>query len=153
MHDSNVLTSHNDNSRTGAYLAETTLTPANVKLTTFGKLYERTIQGDIYAQLLFVQSVHTPRGTKNVFFVATSTNDLYAFEADDTNPDPYAGITAENAERLFGAFVTTKSNGMGMGLAICRSIIQAHGGCIWIEPNLTEGAAFHFTLPLHQVAS
>jgi PAS domain S-box-containing protein len=75
-------------------------------------------------------------------------------EADQvsiTVKDSGVGITAENADRLFGAFVTTKSNGMGMGLSICRSIIQAHGGHIWIEPNLTEGAAFHFTLPLHQV--
>jgi signal transduction histidine kinase len=74
-------------------------------------------------------------------------------EADQVSisvKDSGVGISAENADRLFGAFVTTKSNGMGMGLSICRSIIQAHGGCIWVEPNLTEGAAFHFTLPLHQ---
>jgi signal transduction histidine kinase len=74
-------------------------------------------------------------------------------EADQVSiavEDSGVGIPSENADRLFGAFVTTKSNGMGMGLSICRSIIQAHGGCIWVEPNLTEGAAFHFTLPLHQ---
>jgi PAS domain S-box-containing protein len=64
--------------------------------------------------------------------------------------DSGVGIAAENADRLFGAFVTTKPNGMGMGLSICRSIIQAHGGCIWIEPNLSEGAAVHFTLPVHR---
>jgi PAS domain S-box-containing protein len=63
--------------------------------------------------------------------------------------DRGVGIPAENADRLFGAFVTTKSNGMGMGLSICRSIIQAHGGRIWVVSNLTEGAAFHFTLPSH----
>lgn len=66
-----------------------------------------------------------------------------------TVKDSGVGIAAETADRLFGAFVTTKSNGMGMGLSICRSIIQAHGGRIWIEPNLREGAALHFTLPLH----
>lgn len=64
--------------------------------------------------------------------------------------DSGVGIRAENANRLFDAFVTTKANGMGMGLSICRSIIQAHGGDIWTEPNLTEGAAFYFTLPSHQ---
>jgi C4-dicarboxylate-specific signal transduction histidine kinase len=68
-----------------------------------------------------------------------------------TVKDSGVGIAAENADGLFGAFVTSKSNGMGMGLSICRSIIQAHSGSIWIEPNLTEGAAFHFTVPLHQV--
>jgi C4-dicarboxylate-specific signal transduction histidine kinase len=74
-------------------------------------------------------------------------------EADQVSivvKDSGVGISADNADRLFGAFVTTKSNGMGMGLSICRSIIQAHGGRIWVEPDLTEGAAFHFTLPLHQ---
>jgi PAS domain S-box-containing protein len=64
--------------------------------------------------------------------------------------DSGVGISAEHADRLFGPFVTTKSDGMGMGLSICRSIIQAHGGRIWVEPNLIEGAAIRFTLPLHQ---
>ena len=60
------------------------------------------------------------------------------------------GISAENADRLFNAFFTTKSSGMGMGLSICRSIIEAHGGRVWAEPNLPQGAIFHFTVPLHQ---
>jgi signal transduction histidine kinase len=60
------------------------------------------------------------------------------------------GISAENADRLFNAFFTTKSTGMGMGLSICRSIIEAHGGRLWAEPNLPQGATFHFTLPSHQ---
>jgi signal transduction histidine kinase len=65
--------------------------------------------------------------------------------------DSGVGIAAENTDRLFGAFVTSKSAGMGMGLSICRSIIQSHGGCIWIEPDLAQGAAVHFTLPFQQV--
>jgi signal transduction histidine kinase len=60
------------------------------------------------------------------------------------------GISAEDADRLFRAFFTTKTSGMGMGLSICRSIIEAHGGRVWAEPNLPRGASFHFTLPLHQ---
>jgi len=67
--------------------------------------------------------------------------------------DSSVGIAAENADRLFDAFVTSKSNGMGMGLSICRSIIQAHGGRMWIEPNLTGGAALHFTPPLYKVGA
>jgi PAS domain S-box-containing protein len=60
------------------------------------------------------------------------------------------GISAESADLLFDAFFTTKSSGMGMGLSICRSIIEAHGGRVWAEPNLPRGASFYFTLPSHQ---
>jgi PAS domain S-box-containing protein len=59
------------------------------------------------------------------------------------------GIAAENADRLFDAFFTTKAGGMGMGLSICRSIIDAHGGRLWAAPNLPHGATFQFALPLN----
>ena len=62
----------------------------------------------------------------------------------DTGP----GIDAENADRLFEPFFTTKPKGIGMGLPICRSIIEAHGGRIWAENNESGGAAFHFMLPI-----
>jgi PAS domain S-box-containing protein len=58
------------------------------------------------------------------------------------------GISAENADRLFNAFFTTKSSGMGMGLSICRSIMEAHGGRLWATANISHGATFQFTLPV-----
>jgi PAS domain S-box-containing protein len=58
------------------------------------------------------------------------------------------GISAENADRLFNAFFTTKSSGMGMGLSICRSIIETHGGRLWATANIPYGATFQFTLPV-----
>jgi PAS domain S-box-containing protein len=58
------------------------------------------------------------------------------------------GISAENTDRLFNAFFTTKSSGMGMGLSICRSIIEAQGGRLWATANIPHGATFQFTLPL-----
>jgi PAS domain S-box-containing protein len=67
-----------------------------------------------------------------------------------TVKDCGVGFPAEHVDRLFNAFFTTKSDGMGMGLSICRSIIEAHGGRLWAEQNLPRGATFHFTLPLHQ---
>ena len=58
------------------------------------------------------------------------------------------GISAENADRLFNAFFTTKSSGMGMGLSICRSIIEAQGGRLWATANIPHGATFQLTLPV-----
>jgi PAS domain S-box-containing protein len=67
-----------------------------------------------------------------------------------TVKDDGVGIDAENADQLFNAFFTTKSSGMGMGLSICRSIIDAHGGRLSASGNVGPGATFQFTLPLHQ---
>jgi hypothetical protein len=83
-----VLTQHNDTSRTGAYTEETQLTPAVLQSGAFGELYERTVEGDIYAQPLYMHGVATAGGTKNLFFIATSTNHVYAFDADDLGTSP-----------------------------------------------------------------
>jgi len=61
------------------------------------------------------------------------------------------GFLANDLNRLFDPFYTTKSNGMGMGLAISRSIIEAHGGRIWARPNSPHGAVFQFALPADRV--
>ena len=61
--------------------------------------------------------------------------------------DSGTGLKTEAMDRLFEPFYTTKPHGMGMGLAISRSIIEAHGGRLWAEPNQESGAAFLFTLP------
>src|SRR5713101_7078087 len=61
--------------------------------------------------------------------------------------DSGPGIDPEHLERVFEAFYTTKSSGVGMGLSICRSIIGAHGGRLWADVNEPRGAAFQFTLP------
>jgi PAS domain S-box-containing protein len=62
--------------------------------------------------------------------------------------DSGAGISKENVRRLFNAFFTTKAEGMGMGLSICRSIVEAHGGRIWAESQEGKGAVLLFILPL-----
>jgi signal transduction histidine kinase len=67
-----------------------------------------------------------------------------------TVSDHGVGVAAENADRLFDAFYTTKSSGMGMGLSICRSIVDSHGGRLSVVGDAGPGATFQFTLPLHQ---
>jgi signal transduction histidine kinase len=60
------------------------------------------------------------------------------------------GIDLAHLDRVFDAFYSTKSGGTGMGLSICRSIVQAHGGKLWAEANEPRGAVFQFTLPTSQ---
>jgi PAS domain S-box-containing protein len=67
--------------------------------------------------------------------------------------DSGPGIDPTNLERVFEAFFTTKSRGVGMGLSICRSIIDAHGGRLWAEANEPRGTIFQFTLPAVQVGA
>ena len=63
--------------------------------------------------------------------------------------DSGPGLAPASLERLFGAFYTTKPGGLGMGLSICRSIIEAHGGRLWATANVPQGAVFQFTVPAH----
>ena len=66
--------------------------------------------------------------------------------------DTGVGLPADNTERIFEAFHTTKPQGTGMGLAITRSIVESHGGRIWATANQGVGATFHFTLPVETEA-
>jgi signal transduction histidine kinase len=61
--------------------------------------------------------------------------------------DSGPGIAADDRERVFESFYTTKAGGVGIGLSICRSIIEAHGGRLWADTHQPRGAVFKFTLP------
>ena len=76
----------------------------------------------------------------------TDTSNGVLFAVRDTGP----GLETTSEDRLFEAFYTTKPDGMGMGLAICHSIIETHGGRLWVTANEPRGAVFQFTLPSEQ---
>jgi signal transduction histidine kinase len=60
--------------------------------------------------------------------------------------DTGTGVSAQDVDRIFNPLFTTKADGMGMGLSICRAIIEAHEGRLWFVPNTPRGAVFQFTL-------
>jgi hypothetical protein len=108
-----VVTQHNDNGRTGQNLLETTLTPANVSPTTFGKLFSYSVDGQIYAQPLYVPNVNIAGTTHNVVYVETQNDSLYAFDADGLQStalwqvsfiNPAEGITPLNCFTFCGVY-------------------------------------------------
>jgi C4-dicarboxylate-specific signal transduction histidine kinase len=92
-----------------------------------------------------IQAMATVEGRPRELLIRTlhPTSDQVLVEVRDSG----VGIVPENMSQLFNAFFTTKPYGMGMGLSICRSIIEAHGGRIWATSNGGPGATFQFTLP------
>ncbi|MGB8989572.1 MAG: hypothetical protein WCC37_23440 [Candidatus Sulfotelmatobacter sp.] len=80
-----VLTYHNDDARDGAYLEEVSLTPSNVNSLTFGKLLAYPVDGQIYAQPLYMPALNIAGGTNDVVFAVTQNNSVYAFNADATS--------------------------------------------------------------------
>jgi signal transduction histidine kinase len=82
--------------------------------------------------------------------LAIRSERLDAQQARISVTDSGIGFSVDSLERLFNTFFTTKAAGMGMGLSICRSIIEQHGGRIWAAPNVPHGATIQFTLPMHR---
>jgi len=84
-------------------------------------------------------------GARQLFISTGNESEGVLVEVQDTGP----GLTPATLDLLFNAFYTTKSGGLGLGLSICRSIIEAHNGRLWASPNVPRGATFHFVAPAH----
>jgi PAS domain S-box-containing protein len=85
-------------------------------------------------------------GPREMLITANSDADNVRVRLQDSGP----GLRQPIAEQVFEAFYTTKPSGLGMGLSICRSIVEAHGGRIWATPNEPHGAVFNFTVPVRK---
>src|SRR6266404_8894967 len=92
-----VTTAQYDNALTGANLNEKILTPANVSVSQFGKLFTFEVDGDVYAQPLYVPEVEVPgKGKRNLLFIATENDSVYAFDADGTSTTPLWHVSFAN---------------------------------------------------------
>lgn len=87
-------------------------------------------------------------GPRELLISSARVADAVLVAVADSGP----GLPVERIERLFEAFHTTKTGGLGMGLSICRAIIDRHGGRLWATVNVPRGALFQFTLPVHRDA-
>ena len=101
---------------------------------------------------LLINAIEAMSGMKEgprELLISTSMNESndVAVSVRDSGP----GLNSDSLKRLFDPFYTTKSDGMGLGLSICQSIVEEHRGRIWATANVPRGAAFHFTIPLSQL--
>ncbi|HWQ93228.1 MAG TPA: pyrrolo-quinoline quinone [Clostridia bacterium] len=149
-----VLTHHNDNARTGLNTNETLLTPGNVNLNSFGRLFEYAVDGYVYAQPLYVSGVVFPgRGVRNAVFVATQHNSVYAFDADSnqgpgggllwrTNLGPSAPTPTAQFGNRYGSF-----NAIVPEVGITGTpVIDLAAGNLYVDTFMREGGNFFHRL-------
>jgi signal transduction histidine kinase len=97
-----------------------------------------------------IQAMATIEGTRDVLITTSATDaDFVLVRVADSGP----GLDPQMLGQVFDPYYTTKPDGLGMGLAICRSIIEAHNGRLWASDNQARGAVFQFTLPVRQGAT
>jgi hypothetical protein len=130
----NVLTQHNDLSRTGANTSETILTPANVNANTFGMLFTDAVDGEVYAQPLYVENLNLSGGTHNVVFVCTENNSVYAFDADTP------GVTYWQTN-LDSPFIPSCTDLMPTVGITGTPVIDLNSGTLYLDTKLASGPA------------
>jgi len=140
------LTQHNDNARTGLNPNETALTPTNVNLYGFGKIFSQPVDGPVYAQPLYLAGVSIPgKGIHNVAFVVTMHDSLYAFDADAKMPplwqasfiNPAAGITPDTAADAASPYGNCLTFVGEIGI-ISTPVIDGPNGTIYVVSRTKE---------------
>jgi len=108
---------------------------------------DRTQLQQVFMNLVMnaIESMTKVTNRERLLLVKSYVRDVGNIEI--TIEDSGSGIDPFEKDRIFDAFYTTKSEGMGMGLFICRSIIEAHGGRLWASPGAHCGSVFHVVLP------
>jgi len=140
-----VLTWHNDNQRTGQNLAETILTPANVNPKEFGKLFTYAVDGQIYAQPLYVSSVTIPNlGVHNVVYVATENDSVYAFDADGLVTTPLWQVSLIlNSGSAVPCGATGACSGIGPVIGITGTpVIDGLSGTLYVVAFTAENGSW-----------
>ena len=140
-----VLTYHNDDARDGAFTSETTLTPLNVNSATFGKLFTYTVDGQVYAQPLYLPQLSVGGAKHNVVFVATEANSVFAFDANGSQATPLWSVN------LGVPVPKNDQEGVSPQLGITSTpVIDVTTGTIYVLAETTSGP---FTLHALDVTS
>ncbi|HEX4770265.1 MAG TPA: fibronectin type III domain-containing protein [Bryobacteraceae bacterium] len=140
-----VLTQHNDASRSGANLHEAILNTANVNVNQFGKLFERPVDAEIYAQPLYVPHLRIGDSIRNVVYVATEGNTVYAFDADDPSV-PYPLWTVNLGTPVYDTSVNCTTDLIPQIGITSTPVIDLATRTIYVDAKSTDSSGFHHRL-------
>ncbi len=120
--------------------------PAEEAYATVDRVQVQQVMVNLLRNALEAMAANEPQ-ERQVTIVAASVDGMIEISVEDWGE----GIPPEDRDRVFEAFFTNKLSEVGIGLSISRSIIEDHGGRLWVSPNLQQGVTFHFTLPMSGV--
>src|SRR6516164_9798154 len=146
----NVVTQHNDLARTGQNLNETTLTPSNVNANEFGLLFRNDVDNQVYAQPLVVSGVSIGGVSHNVVYVATTSNSVYAFDADTGKQYWHVSLGTPISNTDYGAGCVDINGNAGI---IGTPVIDPASRTLYVVNSLKTAGVFSFMLHALDITS